>query len=1596
MLREILTVVSYLMIALALTITEKQSLNQSPVANADTYTVHGVMLPLSPEVTANDYDPDGDTIFLKEVVVPTKHGDLSRLAGNDYGYIPSPGYVGPDSFTYRLCDINGACSDAIVTLNVVNEPPTGGGDRYEVHGVTAIGPMLENDFDPEGDKIFYQQLTFPEHGFISGLTEDLKLYGPGHGYVGPDSFTYRVCDEYQACSEPVTVELDVVNEPPVCGDDEYEVSEAVIIGPLRANDFDPEGDRLFDPALVVPPQHGSLTGTPDPDLKVYHPNAGFVGIDTFVYRLCDDLGACSTATVTLRVRLSDGAENLGEACPNQVGGGPINVTNGNMYLQQSDFQLPGVGAAIAITRTYNSMSKRFGLFGRGWSSTYDIALVVQDSNRLRFHSADGQATNFRRAEAGVFTPLEGDFHGRIIQNVDGTFSLQFKVGGSYLFSAEGRLLKQIDRYGNETTLTYNASDHLTAVIDPAGRAVNFSLNSEGRVETLADALGEIARYAYGANNELLSVTYPDGSGYQFSYSLSPNLVVSTVTDALGNILEAHNYDSQGRAIAFEKHGGVGRVTLNYVNDNQTDVTDALGRVTRYFFNKGLRRYLVERVEGLCGCNGGAQSKSWSYDAQLNILSHTTAANQTTSYTYDTDGNELTVTDSLGTTTRTYNALGQVLSTTDVLSAVSANSYDPQGNLLSHTNALGNTTTFTYSSQGQIESITDAHAKVTTFTYDVSGNLTESVDSAGNRTKFKFDSRGRLTRVENALGDATSYHYDAVGRLIKVTRPDGTSLQVGYDLAGRRTRVTDARNNITRFEYDTAYRLVSQTDPAGGTRTFSYDLASNLISATDELGQTTNFTYDELDRLLRVVYPPAIPNGDRLEEHSSYDVLGNIATRTDRAGKVTSFHYDAANRLVRTIDPVLNVTSYEYDARSNVTAVVDANNQRYTFAYDDLGRVVQAERAGSTMEFGYDALGNGITRTDYDGRTTNYSFDALNRLTTIAYPDATKVVYDYDALSRLTTATNINGTVSFAYDSLGRIVRTSDVFGGVLNYGYDSAGNRTRMSSSSRLLASYEYDSLDRVARITDGSGLNVGYTYDALSRVISRSLPNGLQTTYDYDGLGRLVRLKELAGSRAISAADYSYDAADNVARITAGGGTRTYDYDEKQQLVAASSPRTAEAYSYDGVGNRTSSHRSASYVYEPFNRLVSAGPANYVYDSNGNLVTKADSRGTTKFSWDFENRLVQVATPRGRVGYRYDALGRGIQRLTDGLTTNFRHDGQDVIEDRHNNLLTTEYLNGPGIDNKLRQKSLLINLYFMQDHLGSTVGLTDQRGRVAEQVNYDSYGNSAGPLLTRFGYTGRERDPLTGLLYYRARWYDPDLGRFISEDPLGLAGGVNSYAYVRNNPVNRKDPFGLYEIDVHYYLTYYLAIKTGCFSDREAREIANGNQRADEDAGKVPALGITSQQRGINAFYHALHGGTHQTFLDSHWMLATQSRSGNLTALGTYLHYLQDIFSHSGYTDSKWGHSPRHLATHSVDKTDYDVGKSMIMAQATWDRLVRFAKLIQCKCNPPSIRSWWGTVKAFAEAPGGNWYTKKRYTIEQVNPWYLENKRRILLAPLR
>ena len=309
-----------------------------------------------------------------------------------------------------------------------------------------------------------------------------------------------------------------------------------------------------------------------------------------------------------------------------------------------------------------------------------------------------------------------------------------------------------------------------------------------------------------------------------------------------------------------------------------------------------------------------------------------------------------------------------------------------------------------------------------------------------------------------------------------------------------------------------------------------------------------------------------------------------------------------------------------------------------------------------------------------------------------------------------------------------------------------------------------------------------------------------------------MTHLRHAKGSHAILDNQYSYNTASQIIHNAGVTETRAYDYDLVDRLTSVTTDDSLnEEYTYDGVGNRlTSFSNIGDYTYGPFNRLSNVGHKPYEFNDDGNLIsgpypTLAPSpHAWSEYAYDFENRLTQVTLAwrgalffvhRRYINYKYDALGRRVERNTsDGEVEKFVYDGQDVIEDLNaNGEVIRTYLNGPGIDDKIRQTDENGDLYFTSDHLGSTATLTDADGEEVEQITYDSFGKSEGSGLTRFTYTGREFDADTGLYYYRARWYDPQLGRFISEDPIGFGGDdINLYGFVWQNPLNFSDPYGL------------------------------------------------------------------------------------------------------------------------------------------------------------------------------------------------------------
>ncbi len=396
-----------------------------------------------------------------------------------------------------------------------------------------------------------------------------------------------------------------------------------------------------------------------------------------------------------------------------------------------------------------------------------------------------------------------------------------------------------------------------------------------------------------------------------------------------------------------------------------------------------------------------------------------------------------------------------------------------------------------------------------------------------------------------------------------------------------------------------------------------------------------------------------------------------------------------------------------------------------------------------------------------------------------------------------------GTYGFGYDNMNRLTQTTTQYAFLTGqnfqngYTYDAASNRKILTAPDGSTNTYLYDALNRLTTLTSSLTGQFGFVYDALSRRTSLTRPNGVTTSYAYDPVSDLLSVLHKLGTTTLDGATYTYDKAGNRNTRTDKrlNTTLTYGYDNIYELLSAKQGSTTkETYTYDLVGNRLSSLGVSPYSYNPSNELTATPSGSYTYDPNGN--TLSDPSGKS-YTWDFQNRLTQAVVPgTGTVAFKYDPFGRRIYKSSPNFTSVFLYDGVNLIEIVNaSGAEVAGYTQTRTIDETLAELRSGTTDYYETDGLGSTTSLSASSGTLGNTYAYDSFGNltaSTGTVRNYFQYTGREFDPETGIYEYRARYFDPSSGRFLSEDPLKFGAGVDFYAYVKNRPLNYKDPLGL------------------------------------------------------------------------------------------------------------------------------------------------------------------------------------------------------------
>ena len=773
-------------------------------------------------------------------------------------------------------------------------------------------------------------------------------------------------------------------------------------------------------------------------------------------------------------------------------------------------------------------------------------------------------------------------------------------------------------------------------------------------------------------------------------------------------------------------------------------------------------------------------------------------------------------------------MGHVTAVTDAAGNVTRMTYDSNGNLLSAVNALGKVTSLAYDAKGNLISATDPQGSKTAYSYNSVGQILTVASPAGNVTSFEYQN-GLPVRVTNPEGTSRNLQYDAAGRLIRFADAEGNAYTVSYDESCgstcRTDTITDPLGNTVRKTYDSKGNLLSVTDAKGNVSRFTYDNNGNMVSLVNALAQETRYEYDGEDRLIRVIdakgnaaqmsYDPKgrlVKITDALgnSRQMAYDNTHNLLKKTDALGHaVLSVSYNALDKPVRVSDVLGRNATFDYDALNHLTKTTDPLSRITQLSYDDLGRLVaSADAMGGRSSQAFDKDGNLSGFKDPNGNQTGFTFDKNGRLTAEVSASGGQVRYTYTARDLLKQVTNARGqNRQFGYDAAGRVISMTDPDGAV-SYTYDKNGNVLTISDSGGII-SREYDSLNRVTKYTDAQGNVIQYAYDNVGNMISMTYPDGKQVAYGYDKIDRLVSVTDWAGR----VTRYEYDANNRLTRTIRPNATvMTRSYDNAGQLIQQKDVTPSGEvivqydFTYDAAGNITQEKTlpvsedfpivPAKMTYSLANRLDTYNGQAVQFDSDGNMIKGPLSGAVKDFQFDSRNRLVHGGT----VSYTYTAENSRIAVAENGKKSSFVINPaylSQVLMKTDADGVKTFYVYGLGLIGQ-EQAGAYLSYHF--DLRGSTVALTDDTGLAADRFQYSAYGESVkhtGTTATPFLYNGRDgvMTDANGLYYMRARYYNPEIKRFVNQDVLmgdvDEGQSLNRYAYVNGQPVSYVDPFG-------------------------------------------------------------------------------------------------------------------------------------------------------------------------------------------------------------
>ncbi|UWX93372.1 DUF6531 domain-containing protein [Enterobacter mori] len=764
-------------------------------------------------------------------------------------------------------------------------------------------------------------------------------------------------------------------------------------------------------------------------------------------------------------------------------------------------------------------------------------------------------------------------------------------------------------------------------------------------------------------------------------------------------------------------------------------------------------------------------------------------------------------------------------------------HDPDtARLLEQTGADGATTRYDYDTRGNLVSLTDPSGAVTRWHHNRDGQVTEECLPDGQRIR-RYYSAGRCIeqvtwRADGLEKQRECWRYDADGCLLASTDAEGNTTRYRWSEEGGLVATEWADGSVETRQLNAAGLVIRQKDRTGKVMTFRYDLLCRPVwQGNPETGAGEQIHWDDAGNPERIIHE------DGSERRWAWNGDGQLLTEQDESGHITRYTYHPGTALLSEIlYPDNTRETYRYDLRTGqVTEIVDGNGQRWQLLYTRSGLLAEETRIdGIRLCREYDACGRLITLREYDlsgreerVRVTRLTRDVSGRVTEKTLPDGKKIRYAYDGFGRLASADDGGWPIAWQYDRRGLLMAEHQGPAST-HYLRDSTGALTAMRLPDGRTLSWQRH-----------HGLITHTSLDA-QMLVRHDWRNGSERTrhsgafrqhFARDARDRLIRQSVvMADDRTDRAREYTPDARSLISRITdTATGEWRFSHDERGRLTAtAFTPRRAdgilswqESFTHDAAGNLT-----GPLTVAPGNRLTHAGDTRYEYDGYGNRILEVTGEEEQHYEWDTEHRLTGYrCRVRGQetvhYRYEYDALGRRILKedLLTRTARRFFWQGERLLcECDAGRFWPGRLPDNPQLQEALRDATCRVWLYededdfrpllmlcgretepgvyhYVCDHLGTPLELRDVRGRVVWSAMLRSYGqvlhaDTAG-INQPLRFQGQYHDAESGLYYNRHRYYDPGVGRYLSPDPVGLAGGLNTYAYAPN-PLSWIDPLGL------------------------------------------------------------------------------------------------------------------------------------------------------------------------------------------------------------